>query len=175
MEGSASHARWMSVDNVMTKDVICLKASTKVLEAWILMMEADISGAPIVSDSGELRAVLSVTDIYRAILDRLNRARALRGARTESSAVEEGEVEKEELRELSITIRAVAESQVISIVPKEQKILFLSPGDSLDRAIHVIAEHNVNRLPVVKDGQVVGILTRQDIIWTIAGRPKTST
>ncbi len=172
MEGSTSHSRWMSVDNVMTKDVISLKASTKVLEAWVLLMEADISGAPVVSDSGELRAVLSVTDIYRAILERLSRAKALREARPEPQT--EDEVEKEELRELSITIRAVAESQVISIVPSDQKLLFLSPGDSLDRAIHMMAEHNVNRLPVVRDGQVVGIITRQDVIWIIAGRPRPS-
>jgi CBS domain-containing protein len=35
----------------------------------------------------------------------------------------------------------------------------------------MIAEHNINRLPVVDKNKIVGIITRQDIIWTIAGRP----
>ncbi|MBU1914319.1 MAG: CBS domain-containing protein, partial [Candidatus Thermoplasmatota archaeon] len=44
---------------------------------------------------------------------------------------------------------------------------------SLYRALHLIAEHNINRLPVVHNNQVVGIVTRQDIIWQIAGRPSS--
>jgi CBS domain-containing protein len=160
----------MSVNNVMTKEVISLRASSKVMDAWLILMEAEISGAPVVDDSGQLVAVLSATDIYRAILDRVQKARSLREAREDSS--ESAETEKEELRELSLAIRAVADSQVITVVPKDQKVHFLAPEDSLDRAIHLMAEQNVNRLPVVKDSQIVGILTRQDIIWVIAGRPK---
>ena len=80
-------------------------------------------------------------------------------------------VDREELRELSLAIRAVVESKVVAVLPKDQKVLSLAPGDSLDRAIHMIAEHNINRLPVVDNNKVVGIITRQDIIWTIAGRP----
>ena len=71
-------------------------------------------------------------------------------------------------------IRAVTESPVGSVIPKDQRILSLSPEDSLDRAIKMMAEHNVNRLPVVKGNQVVGIITRQDIIQIVAGRPRSS-
>lgn len=159
----------MSVNNVMTRDVISVKSSSKVKDAWLILMEADITGAPLVDDSGRLVGILSTTDIFRAILERVNKARSLREAT--STPVSPEESEKEELRELSLAIRAVTDSPVQGIVPKDQKILSLSPGDSLDRAIHMIAEHDVNRLPVVHDGQVVGIITRQDIIWIIAGRP----
>jgi CBS domain-containing protein len=159
----------MSVNNVMTRDVISIKSSSKVKDAWLILMEADITGAPLVDESGRLVGILSTTDIFRAVLERINKARSLRQA-TEASASPE-ESEKEELREMSLAIRAVADSPVLSIVPKDQKVLSLSPGDSLDRAIHMIAEHDVNRLPVVHDGQVVGIITRQDVIWIMAGRP----
>lgn len=168
-EGSSGHSRWMSVNNVMTRDVISVKSSSKVKDAWLILMEADITGAPLVDDSGNLVGILSTTDIFRAILERVTKARSLREATVSSGNQEESE--KEELRELSLAIRAVTDSPVLNIVPKEQKILSLSPGDSLDRAIHMIAEHDVNRLPVVHDGKVVGIITRQDIIWIIAGRP----
>jgi len=160
----------MSIKNAMTRDVVSVKATSKVKDAWLILMEAEISGAPLVSDSGELIGVLSVTDIYRAVLDRVQKARTLREASVMNP--DPAEVEKEELRELSLAIRAVLDSQVTAIVPKEQRVLSLSPEDSLDRAIHMMAEHNVNRLPIVHDSQVVGIITRQDIIWVIAGRPK---
>lgn len=159
----------MSVKNVMTKDVVCIRASDSVKDAWLILMEADISGAPVVDDSSNLVGVLSMSDIFRAILERLQKARSLRELTmqmTDASAVD-----REEVRELSLAIRAVADTTVGGILPKEQKVFSLSPEDSMERAIHVMAEHSVNRLPVVKGTEVVGIVTRQDIIWYIAGRP----
>jgi len=158
----------MSVNNAMTKDVISIKSTQKVRDAWLVMMEADISGAPVVDETGALVGVLSNTDIFRAILDRVGKARLLREAAAETSDTDAAE--KEEVREIILAIRAVIDSAVASVLPREQKILSLSPEDSLDRAIKMMAEHNVNRLPVVKGSQVVGIVTRQDIIMIVAGK-----
>lgn len=163
--------RWMSVNNAMTKEVISVKVSGSVKDAWLSFMEAGISGAPVLDDSGALVGVLSMTDIFRVIMERFEKARSLRQATT--SASDPGNSDREEVRELSIVIRAITESSVGSILPKDQKVITLSPEDSFDRALHLIAEHNINRLPVVHNNHVVGIVTRQDIIWQIAGRPSS--
>jgi CBS domain-containing protein len=162
----------MSVKNAMTKEVISVKASEKTRDAWLVMMRSNISGTPVVDDNGLLVGILSSTDIFKAILDRVMKARSLREVVSQVSASES--TEKEEIRELILAIRAVIDSPVSSVLPKDQKILSLSPEDSLDRAIKMLAEHNVNRLPVVKWSQVVGIITRQDIIWIVAGRPRSA-
>jgi len=159
----------MSVNNVMTREVVSIRASEDVKDAWLLLMETEISGAPVVDDNGALVGILSMTDIFKAVLDRVQKARSLRESTTQGADPEA--VGREELRELSLALRAVAEIKVAAILPKDQKVLSLSPGDSLDRAIHMIAENNINRLPVVDNNKVVGIITRQDLIWTIAGRP----
>jgi len=163
----------MSVKNVMTKEVVSFRATEDVKDAWLVLMEAGLSGAPVVDDSGGLTGILSITDIFRAILERVYKARALRESTTQMMDPEA--IEKEEIRELSLAIRAVAESKISTILPKDQKVLSLSPDDSLDRAIHMIAEHSINRLPVVHEDHVVGLITRQDIIWAIAGRPGKGT
>lgn len=159
----------MSVNNVMTKEVLCIPISEDVKDAWMILMEADVSGAPVVDENGGLVGVLSTTDIFRAIMDRVRKARTLR----ESTAQEQDPVaaEREAQREFSLAVRAVTDSKVSLIMPKDQKIVSLSPEDSLERALHLIAEFGVNRLPVVKGNHVVGIITRQDIIWQLAGRP----
>ena len=162
----------MSVKNVMTRDVITVKASQKTRDAWLVMMESSISGTPVVDDNGQLVGILSSTDIFKAILNRVVKARSLREAIGQVS--DSDTAEKEEIRELILAIRAVIDSPVSSVLPKEQKILSLSPEDSMDRAIKMLAEHNVNRLPVVKENRVVGIVTRQDVIWIVAGRPRSS-
>ena len=168
-EGSAARSRWMSVNNVMTREVVSIRASEDVKDAWLLLMEMDISGAPVVDDNGALVGILSMTDIFKAVLERVQKARSLRESTTQGA--DPGAVDREELRELSLALRAVAESKVAAVLPKDQKVLSLAPGDSLDRDIHMIAENNVNRLPVVDKNKIVGIITRQDVIWTIAGRP----
>lgn len=172
MEGSEGRMRWMSVNNAMTKEVISVKVNGSVKDAWLAFMEADISGAPVLDESGALVGVLSMTDIFRAIMERFEKARSLRQATTSESAP--GDVDREEVRELSLVIRAIAETTIGSILPRDQKVITLSPEDSFDRALHLIAEHNINRLPVVHDNRIVGIVTRQDIIWQIAGRPASS-
>jgi len=169
MDDSLSKIKWMSVKNAMSREVISVRASSKVMDAWLIMMEEQISGAPVVDDEGALVGILSVTDIYRTITDRLQKARSLREATMEIT--DEDAVEKEEVRELVLAIRAVAMSTVAMIMPKDQKLLTLNDEDSLERAIRMMAEHNVNRLPVIRNGKVEGIITRQDIIWLIGGKP----
>jgi len=168
MEGSASHTRWMSVETAMTRDVICVRASEKIKDAWVMLMQKGYSGAPVVDDEGKLTGVLSTTDINAAVMERYDKARALSSATTQFPDQEAAE--REQVRILSLAIRAVTESTVASVLPKDQKVLSLGPYDSLERAIKIMAESNINRLPVVKEDKVVGILTRQDIILVMAGR-----
>ncbi len=103
------------------------------------------------------------------MIEKFEKARSLHEATAPTQ--DPSAAEKEEIRELSLAIRAVSESTVASVMPKDRKLHTLSPDDSFERAIRLMAEHGVNRLPVVKEGQVVGILTRQDVIWQIGGRP----
>lgn len=170
MQGSFDRYRFMSVQNVMTHEVFCVKASDRVIDAWLSLMEKDISGAPVVDDEGLLVGVMSVTDIYKAVLDRVKKARSLRVATCEPA--DKDAEERESLRELTLSMRAVAESKVSSLLPMRQELLTLGSNDSLDRALKLIAEHNVNRLPVVKDGRVVGIITRADIIAVFSGKKR---
>jgi CBS domain-containing protein len=158
----------MSVKNAMSTEIISIRPNDRVIDAWLLMMETAVSSMPAVDEAGSIVGILSITDINRHIADRVGKARSLREltAQTSDPAAED----REEIRELVLAIRAVAESAISSILPKNQKIHGLAPEDSLERAIHLMAENNVNMLPVLKDGKVVGIITRQDVIWVIAGK-----
>lgn len=170
MDGAAGRMRYMSVESAMTKDVVTVKASDKIACVWLLLMDKDVSGAPVVDDQGVFVGVLSVTDINRAIMDRARKAGAVHDASCEAST--DPEVQRQRLRSLAEAMRAVSDSPVAAIIPTTQVPHVLGPFDSLDRAIKLMAEFSVNRLPVVKDGHVVGIISRQDIIWLFAGRPR---
>jgi len=170
MSASGQRSRHMSVSSVMTKAVVTATSSGKVKDVWLMMMAKGISGLPVVDDDGALVGILSVTDISRVIAERVSKARSLREAT--SQPLDKETADREELRELSLAIRAVADSPVSCLVPKDQEVLSLKPEDSLERAVKMLAERSVNRLPVVRDGRVVGIITRQDVIEIIAGVSK---
>ena len=170
VQTDVSRIRGMSVQNVMVREVVTLNAKDKVRVAWLKLMERDISGAPVLDDDSLIIGMLSMSDINRSIMDRFQKARALRETTTPDT--DDATKEREETKELSLAMRAVTDSAVSSLLPMNQKVLALGPLDSLERAIKLMAEINVNRLPVVKEGKVVGIISRQDVIFILAGKSR---
>ncbi|MGB2825791.1 MAG: CBS domain-containing protein [Thermoplasmata archaeon] len=163
-----SRIRGMSIQNVMVREIITVRSSETVRTAWMSLMEKGISGAPVIDEEGTLVGILSLTDVYRSVIERVYKARALREAIAQNT--DEETRRKEEIRAMSFSLRAVMDCPVSGLIPTDQKVFQLGPLDSLERAIRMMAENNVNRLPIVKEGKVVGIITRQDVIWVLAGR-----
>lgn len=170
VETDISRIRGMSIQNVMTREVIMLSAKDKIRVAWMKLMEHDVSGAPVVDDDGLVVGILSMSDINGSILERFLKAKALREATMPDA--DEATKEREETKELSLAMRAVTDSPVSSLLPMNQKVSSLGPLDSLERAIKMMADGNINRLPVVKEGRAVGIISRQDVILILAGKSK---
>lgn len=162
--------RGMSVQNVMVREVVTLNAKDKIRVAWLKLMERDISSAPVIDDEGLVVGMLSMSDINRSIMERFRRAKSLRET-TQPDADDETR-EKEETKELSLATRAVTDSSVSSLLPMNQRVLGLGQLDSLDRAIKLMADTSVNCLPVVKDARVVGVISRQDVIFILAGKTR---
>jgi len=71
------------------------------------------------------------------------------------------------LTDRDIAIRAVAEGvdvQTLNVgdVASREPVT-VEPGQDLDEALALMARHQVRRLPVVDDGQLVGILAQADV------------
>jgi CBS domain-containing protein len=71
------------------------------------------------------------------------------------------------LTDRDIAIRAVAEgvdAQPLNVgdVASREPVT-VEPGQDLDEALALMARHQVRRLPVVDDGQLVGILAQADV------------
>ena len=46
----------------------------------------------------------------------------------------------------------------------EQESALIGPRHSIEEAASAMTRHKINRLPVVEDGKLIGIVTRGDII-----------
>lgn len=53
---------------------------------------------------------------------------------------------------------------VTEIMVRPPEVATVSPDDSLEAAFHLLAQNGVHQLPVVEDGQPVGLITRESIL-----------
>lgn len=146
----------MKVSDVMTSEVITIDEQSTVAQVAELLAKNGFSGVPVVN--AERKVVGMVTE--RDLLPKMKgvpfsnlRLPALFG---EWLGEQEFEQAISETRERSV--KEAMSSEVITI----------AADDELGRAAALMAQHSVKRLPVVSEGDLVGIITRADIIRAIA-------
>jgi CBS domain-containing protein len=148
-----------SVAEIMTVNPITVKPQTPLADAIKIIAEKRISGMPVVNDEGKLVGVISESDLmwketgvepppYIMILDSV--------IYLQNPARYEKEIHK-------------ALGQVVDDVMTDKPIS-IHANQTLREAANLMHEKNIRRLPVVEEnsGEVVGILTRGDIIRSMA-------
>jgi CBS domain-containing protein len=134
----------MLVKDVMTVPAVTVQTDTALKEVALLLTEKRISGLPVVDVAGRLVGVISEADILLIEQGAPTPATGLlalrrRRGRSRSEAKTAGE---------AMTSPA----------------LTIEPSRSLTEAARVMIEAGVNRLPVVVEGTLVGIVTRADLV-----------
>lgn len=148
-----------TVADVMTRDPITVRPKTPLKEVIQTLAERRISGLPVVDESGELVGVISETDLmwqetgatppaYIMLLDSV--------IYLENPTRYEKDLHK-------------ALGQTVGEVMNHDSVITIAPDKSLAEAARLMHDRSVHRLPVLDSaGQVIGILTRGDIIRAMA-------
>lgn len=134
----------MKVRELMTKNVVSVRPEAPLREAAALLVEHKVSGLPVVRGN-EVVGVLSEADIV---------AKAAGG--TEHGGLLSWLFDPEP-REQKVDARMVGEA--MSSPP-----ITIAANRPVHEAARRMISESVNRLPVVEDGKLVGILTRADIV-----------
>ncbi len=64
----------LTVDEIMTRDVITIKEDDLLVEAARLMLENRISGLPVVNDKKQVTGILTESDIFRMLVKSFSKA-----------------------------------------------------------------------------------------------------
>jgi CBS domain-containing protein len=149
----------MKVKDVMNKNVITCKPDDTLGYLSTLFKENHISGMPVV-ENGKVVGIVSETDLLRLL-----KTPEFSGELWLPSPLEVVEVPLRSLvryEEFKKSIEEAKLKPVRSIMKKT--VHSISPEDSLEEASTRMVRYKVNRLPVIENGKLVGIVARSDII-----------
>jgi CBS domain-containing protein len=140
----------MTVRDVMTRSVITVKRDTPLKEVARLLIDDRISGVPVVDPDGSIAGVVSEADL----LIKEQGADAVRH-RPLAWLLGESEGTRGQLDKLAAVTAEEAMTAPAVMIGSDRPI---------HEAAAVMTKRGVNRIPVVDEGRLVGIVTRADLV-----------
>ena len=152
----------MNVKDVMNSDVVSCRPDDEISNAAQLLKEHDISGLPVVEE-GKVVGIVTEADVLKLL------EVPEHGGLWLPSPFEVIEIPIRELINWEDTkhmLTDIGTKPVKEIM--ESEVYAISADSSIEDASSIMVKHKVNRLPVLDDGELVGIITRGDIIRGLA-------
>ena len=145
-----------TVEEIMTKELITVTPATTIRELAEIFVTRRIGSLPVLDDSGRIAGMV-----------------------TESDLVEQGKnihlptvitlfdwvIYLESEKSLETELHRMGAGTVAEIYKPNP--VTISPDQPASAAADLMSSHHVNAIPVVKDGALVGIVSRIDIIRTL--------
>ncbi len=127
----------MQVREIMSPDVTVVDRNDNVLSIENIMNTKHLRHLPVVED-GDIVGIVSQRDIFKAAM---------------SSAMGFGEKAQQGFLH-SVSVKAIMVYPVVTV----------SPDTTVDAAIDLMLQKGIGCLPVVENGQLVGVMTKTDLL-----------
>ena len=152
----------VNVREVMSSPVTSITPDTLVRDAAAVLAERNVSGVPVV-DKDVVVGVFSEIDVLRSIKTTKKDLRLVFPSISSLGIAFQEEVTQREILEAYEEVGKTPVSDVMS-----KQVVTVSPDIPLNEAIVLMVQHKIQRLPVVENKRLVGIVTRGDIIRGLA-------
>jgi CBS domain-containing protein len=146
----------MQAQDVMTTKVVAVAPDTPVTEIAKLLVERQISGVPVVSDERRLLGIVSEGDLIHG----LGQEGARRSWWLDLFASPQTRA-KEYLKSHGRLASDVMTREVVSV----------TPDTPLPEIARLLETRRIKRVPVLRNGELVGIVSRADLLRGFALQP----
>jgi CBS domain-containing protein len=144
----------MQVRDVMTRNVISVKVDDSILSAARLMLQNRISGLPVVDANGALVGVVTEGDFLR----RGELGTTRRRPKWLEFIVGPGRLAEEYVHESGRKVGEVMTPEPYTV----------GEDDSLETVVKLMERRRIKRLPVMREGELVGIVSRANLMHALA-------
>jgi CBS domain-containing protein len=142
----------MRAHQIMTRSVVTVRPDATILEAANTMLQHHVSGLPVVDAAGKLVGIVSEGDFIRR-----------------------GEIgtQKKRSRWLSFLMGADATQYVREHGRKVSEVMTNDPltiaeDATLEEIVNAMEANGIKRMPVMRDGKLVGIVSRANLLHAVA-------
>jgi CBS domain-containing protein len=140
----------MEVGDFMTTEVVTIRPESPVREAARLMLEREISGLPVVDASNHVVGIVTEHDLLRGRADEPGS----KPPHWLQLMIEPAGITNESVR--------FQEAKVQEVMTRDP--LTIAKDTPIEEACRLITRRGIRRLPVVRDGRLVGIVARADLV-----------
>jgi CBS domain-containing protein len=148
----------LTVKDIMTKEVVTVTKKTTVLELAKIFAEKHISSLPVVDEDGSLVGIVTETDLVEQ--DKNLHIPTVISIFDWVIYLESDKKFEKELKKM--TGRVVGDIYSSDVVT-------VSPDSSISDVADLLSSRKINALPVVDGKKLAGIISRIDLIRSMAG------
>jgi len=147
----------LTAKDIMTHDVVTVKPGTSIEELASLLVKNHISGVPVVDDVGALYGIVTENDLISQ--NKRLHIPTVVGFLDAAIYLESSKRFEQEVKRLTAT-------KVGDICTR--KVVTVTEDTTIVDIATIMAERKVHLLPVIKNGKVVGIVGKRDMVKAVA-------
>jgi CBS domain-containing protein len=144
----------MKAKDVMTSPVVSIEPGAPVLQAIEIMLQRDISGLPVMDKDGKLIGIVTEGDFLR----RVETGTQQRRPRWLEYLVGPGQLAGEYTRSHGRKVEDVMTREPLTV----------SEEAPIEQIVDLMDSHRIKRVPVVRGNEVVGIISRANLLHALA-------
>ena len=146
----------LKAKDIMTKDLITVSPETEIAHAAKLLLENRINGVPVTDEAGKLVGILCQSDLIAqqkklpvpSFFTLLNGLIPL---------ISKKQIEKQVRKIVAITVAQAMTPNPVTV----------QPDMNIEEVAALMVDHNFHTLPVVDEGELVGIVGKEDMLRTL--------
>jgi len=146
----------MRAGDIMRREVRTVGPDATVEEVAAILAEAEYSGLPVVDEEDRVIGIVTEADLL---------ARAKRLNLPKFFPFLGGVIYLEDPRRFEEELRKATAARVRDVMTAE--VVTVTEDTPLEDVATLLVERGINRVPVVRDGRLVGIITRDDILRAV--------
>ena len=143
----------MNAADVMTSNVISVRADASVGEIAEILLTNRISGVPVVDDAGDLIEIVSEGDLIHRVEVGTERRRSWWLELLSSKQILAHEFIKAHARKAADLMT--------------RHVITVRPGTPLSDLASLLDKHGIKRVPVTENGKLVGIVSRANLVQAL--------